>query len=599
MSRQYFDNNGKNKIQDHLFNPLYGVRLTGGLFKQTFDNNIGYLKHINVDAMLYWFRRRAGHDAPGKPYTGHFEDNIKGQTAGLFLMGAGNTLRWQEEPELRGIMDEIVAEIGCCAEPDGYLMAVPKTEFGTLEYPHYVRIWLTYGLMAAALSNNTDALQMLRHWQDWFNSCDDLPVIKYLMLAFQGVVASTYLYNTPIGKPEDIDVTIQYYEEDWRLAQFINKERNAIHTRNQPGIEPHPHGTEIEAMEGYLDLYRATGKHYYLRAVQNFYELYKQDWQYPGGGIAMCEAEKAYPKCYWLSSDRHYNELCCSSFWLLLNQRFHRLFPGMEGYVAEMESSIYNIGIANQNDDQNINYFAILDKEKINYDSLVHCCCGVGTKMYGSLPEYIYSIAPDSLYIDLFAASEFVWERECGTVHVAMHTEMPFDSRVSLVFDCDPQDFNLNIRIPRWVAGDVGVLLNGQRVATGQSGSYLTIPGHWKKEDTIYFDLPFAWKTTRYEGAEQVEGFDRYAYEYGPLLMAFKGTLNEHGHIHLDCEQGDLPGLLHPSDCPLHFSVQDHPGIRVLPYLEIKPDTAFTCFPLFPGILWNNYGNARRKRGES
>ena len=37
----------------------------------------------------------------------------------------------------------------------------------------------------------------------------------------------------------------------------------------------------------------------------------------------MCEAEKAYPKCYWLDSDRHYNELCCSSFWLLLNQRFH------------------------------------------------------------------------------------------------------------------------------------------------------------------------------------------------------------------------------------------------------------------------------------
>lgn len=581
MSKQYFDNNGKNKVQDHLFNPLYGVKLTGGLFKQTFDNNIGYLKRIDVDAMLYWFRRRAGKEAPGNPYRGHFEDNIKGQTAGLFLMGAGNALRWQDEPELKHIVNEIVDEIKSCTEPDGYLMAVPKEEFGTLEYPHYVRIWLTYGLTAAALSGNANAFEMLRRWQDWFNTCDDLPVIKYLMLAFQGVVASTFLYNTPVGKPEDIDVTIRYYEEDWRLAQFINRERNAIPVRNQPGIEPHPHGTEIEAMEGYLDLYRATGKHYYLRAVRNFYEFYKQDWQYPGGGIAMCEAEKAYPKCYWLSSDRHYNELCCSSFWLLLNQRFHRLYPEVESYVAEIEASIYNIGIANQNGDININYFALLDKKKINYDSLVHCCCGVGTKMYGSLPEYIYSIAPDTLSVDLFAASEFAWEREGGVVRVRMETEMPYGFGVALCFECEPQEFNLNIRIPRWAEGDVTVLVNGNAAASGTPGSYVTVHSLWRAGDRVTFSLPFAWKATRYEGAEQVEGFERYAYEYGPMLMAFAGQLDDDSRMQLNCEPEALPALLEPAGSPMHFTLRGHPGVTVRPYLEIKPDVAFTCYPLF------------------
>lgn len=581
MSRQYIDNNEKNVINDKLYTPLYGVKLTSGLFRTTFDNNKSYLKHISMDAMLYWFRRRAGKDAPGKPYTGHFEDNIKGQTAGLFLMGAGNALRWEEEPELRRSLNEIVAEIGNCSETDGYLMAVPKEEFGTLEYPHYVRIWLTYGLTAAALSGNGSAFEMLRRWQDWFNTCDDLPIIKYLMLAFQGVVASTYLYNTPIGKPEDIAVTIKYYEEDWRLAQFINKERNAIHTRNQPGVEPHPHGTEIEAMEGYLDLYRATGKHYYLRAVQNFYDLYKQDWQYPGGGIAMCEAEKAFPKCYWLSNDKHYNELCCSSFWLLLSQRFHRLFPEVEGYVSEMESSIYNIGIANQNSDQNINYFALLDKKKINYESLVHCCCGVGTKMYGSLPEYIYSIAPDALYVDLFAASVFAWERDEGIVNISMQTDMPYDSLVRLTFDCTPQEFELKVRIPRWVNGCVELFLNDLPVVTGQAGTYVTVSHHWKKGDSLTFTLPYAWRLTRYEGAEQVDGYDRYAFEYGPLLMAITGTLDESSHLIMNCRPGKLPFLLEKTDKPMHFTLQGHPDLEVIPYLEVKPDMAFTCFPLF------------------
>jgi len=582
MKPQYYDNNGKNRVKDSLFNPIRGVTLTGGLFQEAFDNNVRYLKRLDLDAMLYWFRKRAGKPAPGRPYTGHFEDNIKGQTAGLFLMGAGSALRWREDAELRGILGRIVSEIGDCAEPDGYLMAVPREEFGTLEYPHYVRIWLTYGLVAAAMAGNEAAFPMLRRWQDWFNSCDDLPIIKYLVLAFQGVVASTYLYNTPIGRREDIDVTVRHYEEDWRLAQFINGERDAIHVRNQPGQEPHPHGTEIEAMEGYLDLYRATGKHYYLRAVRGFYEQYREDWQNPGGGIAMCEAEKAFPKCYWLSNARHYNELCCSSFWLLLNQRFHRLFPGEEGYVAEMESSIYNVGIANQNGDRAINYFAHLDGRKVERDSLVHCCCGVGTKMYGSLPEYIYSFAPGLLGIDLFAASAFRWEREGGPVTVSMETGMPYGEEVKLSFECAPQEFDLRIRIPRWASGPVEVLRDGRPAATGLPGTYVTFRGVWKTGVVVGFRLPFAWKSTRYQGAEQVSGYERHAYEYGPLLMAFRGPLDGYGRIVLGLRPEELPSMARGNGRPMHFTLPGRPDVEMVPYLEIKPGVEFTCFPLFP-----------------
>jgi len=585
MLPQYYDNNAKNVIPDQLFSPLDGVELTGGLFKQVFDNNITYLKRIDEDAMLYWFRRRAGKPAPGQPYTGHFEDNIKGQTAGLYLMGAGNTLRWREEPELRERMNRIVDEIRACAEADGYLMAVPKEEFGTKEYPHYVRIWLTYGLTAAALAGHPEAYPMLRRWQDWFNTCDDLPIIKYLMLAFQGVVASTYLYNTPIGKPEDIAITIEHYEEDWRLAQFINKERDAIHIRKQPGIEPHPHGTEIEAMEGYLDLYRATGKHYYLRAVRNFYELYRQDWQYPGGGIAMCEAEKAFPKCYWLSNDRHYNELCCSSFWLLLNQRFHKLYPDDEQFVAEMEASILNIGIANQNHDLNINYFALLDKAKVNYDSLVHCCCGVGTRMYANLPEYLYAIAPDVLSVDIYAASRFTWRRASGNVQVEQDTAMPYGDDVTLTLSCEPQEFTLRLRIPHWVEGEVAVTVNGALQAQGKPGSYVVITRRWQDGDEIRYRLPFAWKMSLYEGAEQVAGYQRYALEYGPLLMAFVGALDAEHHLPLAVEPYALIADLQPSGSPRHFRLVSQPEVELVPYLEIKPGTSFTCFPLFAAAV--------------
>ena len=598
MVKQWFDNNANNAIHDRIFTPLSGVALKSGLFVDVFNNNRAYLKTIDMDAMLYWFRKKAGKEARGQPYRGHFEDNIKGQTAGLVLMGAGNALRWVEDDELRAIVDKLIDEIKDCSESDGYLMAIPKEEFGTLEYPHYVRIWLTYGLYAAALGGKPDALDMLRKWQDWFNRCDDLPIIKYLSLSFQGVVASPFVYNTPIGKREDIDTTIQYYEEDWRLGQFIMKERDSIHKRNQPGKEPHPHGTELEALEGYLDLYRATGKHYYLRAVLNAYDMYKRDWQHPGGGIVMCEFLDAYPKCYWLSPSKPYNELCCTSFWILLNQRLHRLFPSEERYAAEIEASLYNIAIASQDGSEGIRYFSWIHGHKPD-SGKVHCCCGVGTRLYGMLPEFIYSVSDDALYVDLYAASEIEWQNEGGPVHIELKTDMPNDDKVEIAVNPEiAHEFTVYLRIPAWTKQDVDVSINGTIAGRASSGSYFEARRVWKKGDTINFTLPFAFRLTKYVGAEETDNSDRYAYEYGPLLMAFKGELNAYGHIRIEQNPLQYQSWLTPGDAPLTFNIKNADNVKLVPYYILGSREPFTCYPLFP-IQRDHYDPKERATSQS
>ena len=594
---QIFNNNANNAVPDQIFTPLHGVTLNQGLFCDVFHNNFAFLKKIDLDAALYWFRKKAGKEAPGEPYRGHFEDNIKGQTAGMLLMGAGNALRWEENQELRELVDTIVTEIKECSEEDGYLMAVPKEQFGTLEYPHYVRIWLTYGLYAAALGGNPDALEMLRKWQDWFNTCDDLPIIRYTTLSFQGVVCSPFVYNTPIGKPEDIAVTQQYYEEDWRLGQFIMREAGAIQTRKQPGYEPHPHGTELEALEGYLDLYRATGKHYYLRAVQNAYQMYREEWQHVGGGIVMCEFLDAYPGCDWLSPPRPYNELCCTSFWILLNQRFHRLFPEEESYVNEIERSLYNIAIANQDGGEGIRYFAWLDQHKMK-SGLVSCCCGVGTRLYGMLPEFLYSVGEEALYCDIYSASTFDWERAAGTVHITTEANMPYDGSVTIRIRSDAeQRFSVHLRIPAWSEGETTICLDGVPVATGTPGSYTALAQDWQGEHTISFRLEFAWKQTKYRGAEQVYDeraeppvrYTRYALEYGPLLMAFQPKQAEarefapggdSENICLSLDPLEYRSWLKPAGQPLVFETEGAP-FEVVPYFSIDSETRFSCYPLF------------------
>jgi len=44
----------------------------------------------------------------------------------------------------------VVDTIVRAAEPDGFFEPISKSEFGALEYPNYVRVWMNYGLKAAS-----------------------------------------------------------------------------------------------------------------------------------------------------------------------------------------------------------------------------------------------------------------------------------------------------------------------------------------------------------------------------------------------------------------------------------------------------------------
>lgn len=433
--------------------PVTGVNLTGGTFLRAFENNIEYLKSLSLDSILYWFRVKAGLPAPGEPYRGHFEDEIKGQTAGLFLMGAANSLRCRDDVELRASVEAIVDGIERAVEPDGFFEPIPKSEFGTLEYPNYVRVWLNYGLMAASLIGNPKALPLMRGMQSWFNSCDERPIVKHLSLAFQGVIANTTVALSEVGLPEDLEAVVRWYQEDWWLGQLIRGDQNAVHKR------PTPHGTELEAITAYLDMYRATGKAYYLNAVNGAYRMFKDKWQHAVEESWPSSSPRSSPGCYWLDPIHKYNELCCSAHWLYLNQRYHQLYPDEESYVGEMEKTLYNIVVANQVGGEFIRYHAYIDIQKDGDRSTpVSCCAGLGTRILGSLPEFLYSVSPDGISVDIYSNSEIGWKRgeeECG---LAVSTAQPTGGDVHLlVRNASAKPFTLKLRIPSWAAHEVEI----------------------------------------------------------------------------------------------------------------------------------------------
>jgi DUF1680 family protein len=96
--------------------------------------------------------------------------------------------------------------------------------------------------------------------------------------------------------------------------------------------------------------------------------------------------------------------------------------------------------------------------------------------MLGSIPEYIYSIAPDGLYVDLFAPSEITWQQNKQTLKAQMITTFPFDNNVELRLSLtDPVAAKIRVRVQAWSSKPIGIRINSTLEATGVPGTYATL----------------------------------------------------------------------------------------------------------------------------
>ncbi|MDP4223521.1 MAG: glycoside hydrolase family 127 protein [Bacteroidota bacterium] len=559
-----------------------GVEIGDGLFRKTMENNIAYLLNsFTFDELVRNFRVKAG--KPVQPLEDRLNNfwfvDLPGQEAGRFLMGAGNTLRWIENSALRERMNSIIDVIDECKEPDGYLMAYPKNKIFSGEYGAYTRSWVTHGLIEAGYAGNEKAFPLLRGFYDWFNTSCYLPeMLRRAGQGTQGIIPSTRTYLSPVGKPEDIYVVQRYFQENYWMEQLANRDPKAI------WLYPYdrPHNYLITGIEPYLDLYRATGERKYLDAATGAWDLYHDNWEHTGGSIAICEGTELYPpKSYYLH--RSTGELCGSVFWAFLNQRFHLLDPDKEKYVAEIEKSIFNNLIANQVGDKGIRYHSVLvDHKDINNRQpfmMSTCCEGQGTRMMGAMPEFIYSIADDGIYVDLYAPSAIKHIMKAGTLTLKMSTQFPYENRVQIAVNVsDPLQAKIRIRVPSWTAGKMRIRINGRTVIVGNPGTYVTLDRQWKNGDEISFSLPMSFRITKYTGEEK-EYAGKYALEYGPLLMAYVSLKGETKNLTLNVNPEKLISGLKPvTGKPLHYSVPGTTDFEYMPYFEVQ-DESFTCYP--------------------
>jgi DUF1680 family protein len=563
--------------------PKTGVTLDGGLFQAAMLHNIEYLlTSYSVEDLLRQFYERTGKIKNFKP-TGSqifWEEDLAGSNAGRFLMGAANTIRWIDHSELRRRVNAVVDGIEECRQPDGYIMAYPENTIFYSERAAYTRAWLTHGLLEAAYAGNEKALPMLRGYYDWFNQQSFLPeMLRGAIQGGQGMVANTRMGTSPLGKPADAHLIQRYYQEDAWLRGLAKRAREQVW--QYPYDRPHCY--LLTNLEAYLDMYLITGDPLYYDAALGGWELYRAHWQQAGGSISIIEFEKDPPDSDYLR--QKLGELCGSSFWVFLSQRFQLLHPDDERFATEIEKSIYNIGIANQDGGKGLRYHTILEgkKERATHENT--CCEGQGTRLLGSLPEHIFSIAPDGLYLNLYEPAVIRWQQDEQPMELEVKTHFPYETAVRCTVKAGkPTEANCRIRVPSWAAEEMKVTINGKPAGAGKPGTYLSLERKWSSGDTIEFTLPTEIRVKLYVGADQLPGKSRYSVEYGPILLAAVGSSQVELVVDKGQDAGHLANHMEKIEgLPLHFAVRGNPGQKLMPYWQVS-DEEFTCYPAVSSI---------------
>lgn len=180
-------------------------------------------------------------------------------------------------------------------------------------------------------------------------------------------------------------------------------------------------------------------------------------------------------------------------------------------------------------------------------------------------------------------------------------TNWPITS--SVVVEPGEGNHSVQLRVPRWLATPTVAVHQAsvgdnparafERTISGRRGSYLRIdPLHrqgWARGDQLRFSLSMKLKATRYTGLTTIAGHERYAIEYGPILLALVGAPWNN-----TIDSMLVTGVLHPDDpsswlepCPsghLHFRYRNATGPLLeyvwKPYYAVDSEL-FEVYPAF------------------
>ncbi|GAB3519379.1 glycoside hydrolase family 127 protein [Emticicia fontis] len=225
------------------------------------------------------------------------------------------------------------------------------------------------------------------------------------------------------------------------------------------------------------------------------------------GGVGAIHNDEKFGPDNFLPTDA-YLETCAAVGAGFFSQRMNEL-TGDAKYMDEFERTLYN----------NVLTGISLSGTKYTYQNPLNsdkharwdwhscpCCPPMFLKIVSAMPEYIYSFAPERLYVNLFVGSSANVEVSKGIkTAIEQKTNYPWNGKVELKLNPEKQSaFALMVRIPGWAQGkenpfelynagsqsSVKLLVNGKAEELSIKDGYAVVNRTWKKGDVVTVELP-------------------------------------------------------------------------------------------------------------
>ncbi|MHB1001174.1 MAG: beta-L-arabinofuranosidase domain-containing protein [Armatimonadota bacterium] len=504
--------------------PLNQVRLTSGRWADEQEKMRKYLHSLDLDRLLYTFRRNAGLPSPGEPFKGWEapEMEVRGHFIGHYLSACAMMYSATGDEALKAKADAMVAEMARCQEKlgGGYLSAFPESFWDRLESMTNVpwAIYYTIHKIMAGLYDmyticgNEQALDVLEGMASYFDKrISKLPGSqwdKVLTVEFGGMSDVLHNLYSVTGKPEHLELANKFDQPAFLGPLALEHDNLALIHGN----------TQIPKIIGAARRYEVTGDERYRTIASYFWDRIVNTRTYITGGSTLWEC---WPEANYMAHtlDGINHETCKTHNMLKLTRHLFEWTADPE-YADFYERGLLNgiIGTQGPEPGELSYYIAMGTGYPRTYgtpDESFWCCYGTGIESFSKLGDSIYFHDKDSLYVNLFVPSTVDWTKK--GIKLEQKTQFPTADSTSFIINADkPSKFTLKVRVPYWAKDGIELRINGKIEKTdAKPSSYLKIKREWSDGDRVDLRLPMSLHLNANKDDK-----DLVAVMYGPLVMA-------------------------------------------------------------------------------
>ncbi len=544
------------KLYQNSF-PLSDVSLLEGPFKHARDLNIQTLLKYDVNRLIAPFRKEAGLPEKAKLYPNWA--GLDGHVGGHYLTAMALNYAATGNTECLKRMEYMIAELKVCQEANdknnpewgiGYLGGAPNSEkiWSLLQkgdFSAYRAAWVPWynvhklyaGLRDAWLyTGNKDAKDIFLKFCDWgINITSGLTdnQMQSMLDAEHGGMNEVFADAFQMTGDE------KYLTAAKRFSHRMLLDAMAADNDN---LDNKHANTQVPKAVGFQRIAELSHDKNFTEAGRFFWETVTGNRSLAFGGNSRREFFPGVASCSDFVNDVEGPETCNSYNMLKLTEDLFRVNP-LAKYADYYERTMFNHILSTQHPEHGgyVYFTPVRPRHYRVYsapDEAMWCCVGSGMENHGKYGQFIYTHQHDSLFLNLFVASELNW-KEKG-IKIRQETRFPYEEQTRLRVIEGLSHFKLMIRYPSWVkSGALKIFINGKAIKyEANPSSYVAVERTWKKGDEIKIVLPM------HNSIEQLPNVSNYfALMRGPILLGAKtGSEDLKGLVANDSRWGHIAG---------------------------------------------------------